>query len=198
MLFAKTKNGMIKMNNPNYILKITEDIDVYENPATPKIKKAVFAVLVVLLVASFVFGKNLFREFSLMPKVMFIVLVFGVLFSGKKETRQFPVELHFFDDRIEIHRMEVHYSGGDVKRELYIFNYEAAPVCIYSDNTRFARIKGMAHGEWYNYTKAGALEEKPERVRDMEGICYFRVSKSCDVYLPSVLKTYTPIKVEIE
>ena len=185
------------MDNPNYILKLTEDIDVYKNSASRKMKTAVFAVLMVLIAASFMLGDNLFSELPFMAKVLLIGLVVGVLFSGKKETRQFPVELHFFDDRIEIHRLEVHYSNGDIKREFYVFRYENMPVCIYSNNTRFTKIKGMAHGEWYKFKKDGTLEEKPARVRDMEGICYFRVSKTCNVNLPDVLKLHTPIQVEI-
>lgn len=186
------------MNNANYVLRMTEDIDVHKNPFNQKIKKAVLIVLAVLLVASFVLGENLFGELSFMAKVLLVGLICGVLFSGKKETKQFPVEIHFYDDRIEIHRLEVHYSNGDIKREYYVFRYEDSPVCVYSNNTRFTKIKGMAHGEWYKYTKAGELTPKPERVRDMEGLCYFRVSRLCDTYLPDELKLHSPIKVEIE
>ena len=186
------------MSKANYVLKMTEDIDVHKNPVVRRLKKTVLIVLIILFVGSFLLGTNLFSALSLVTKIILIGLIFGVLFSNNKETRQFPIELHFYDDRIEIHRLEVHYSNGDVKREYYVFRYEHSPVCIYSNNTRFAKIKGMAHGAWYRYTKTGEVRKEPDRVRDMEGICYFRVSRSCNVYLPDMLRRYTPMKIEIE
>lgn len=186
------------MATPNYILKTTEDIDVLKNPGERKIKKAILIILIVIIVASFIFGENLFGELNFMAKIILLGLVFGVLFVNKKETKQFPLELRFYEDKIEVIRHEVHYSNGDVKQEFYVFPFDGNPSCTYAERSRLTRIRGMAHGEWYKYTKDGFIAEKPERVRDMQGICYFNLSQSADVNLPNILKQYTPIKVDIE
>ena len=96
---------------------------------------------------------------------------------------------------MEVHQLEVYYPGGKRKRELYVFRYKDFPVCTYSKNTRFAKFRGMVHSEWYRYSKTGELSEKPERVSDTDGICYFNVSKCSDVYLPDELRSHSPIEV---
>lgn len=119
-------------------------------------------------------GDNLFGKLSFMAQILLIELVFGVFFFDKKEFAEFPLELHFYDDRIEIYRLQVHYSNGKVKKEFYIFKYADNPIFNYNKKSNFMIIKGIAHGEWYLYTKEGALFKKTERVRDnIEGICYF-------------------------
>lgn len=189
------------MNNneqPKYVLKTTEDIPVYKDKKLPQKKKAILVILAILIIGSFLLGDNLFGELSFMPKILLIGLVFGTLFSGKKENAQFPLELHFYDDRIEIHRLEVHYSNGTIKRELHVFKYDDTPVCVYDKRNRYVTIKGMAHGEWYLYSKDGSLSNKPERVSDTQGICYFYASETSNVDIVKEIEEHSPIKVTIE
>lgn len=164
------------MNKPNHILKTFESIKVSVNPQGDKIKKAVAIVCIVLFVGSFLLGDNLLGELSFMPRILLVGLVIGCLFSGKKEERKFPIEIHFYDDMIEVHRMEVHYSNGKVKRELHRFFLANNPQVTYDYRNKYLTIKGMAHGEWYLYSKKGELASKPERVSDTNGICYFYVA----------------------
>lgn len=90
----------------------------------------------------------------------------------------FPIELHFYDDMIEIHRMEVHYSNGKVRRELHRFFLAINPQITYDYRNKYVTIKGLAYGEWYLYSKKGELNSKPERVSDTQGICYVYVADS--------------------
>lgn len=166
------------MNNPKYILKTTESIKTAVNPQGDKLKKAVAIVCIVLFVGSFLLGDNLFGELSFMPRILLVGLVIGCLFGSKKEERSYPIELHFYDDMIEIHRMEVHYSNGKVKRELHRFFLANNPQVTYDYRNKYVTIKGLAHGEWYLYSNKGELNSKPERVSETQGICYFYVADS--------------------
>ncbi len=166
------------MSNPKYILKTSESIEISVNPRSDKVKKAVALVCIVLFVGSFLLGDNLFGELSFMPRILLVGLVIGCLFGSKKEERKFPIEIHFYDDIIEIHRMEVHYSNGEVKRELHRFFLADNPRVTYDYRNKYVTIKGLAHGEWYLYSKNGVLNSKPERVSDTKGICYFYVADS--------------------
>lgn len=186
------------MNEAKYVLKTTEEITVDANPSQAKLRKVGLVVFGILIGVSLLIGDNLFSELSFMPKVILIGLGCGLLFGGKKEDKEFPLELHFYDDRVEIFRHKVYYGVNNVKREFYVFRYEHFPFCVYSPASRFTKIKGMVRGEWYRYTKEGNVPEKPERVREMEGLCYFRVGKSAGIYLPDIIKEHSPIKVVLE
>ena len=182
------------MNSPKYILKTSESIKVAINPQGDKIKKAVAIVCIILFVGSFLLGDNLFGELSFMPRILLVGLVIGCLFSGKKEERSFPIEIHFYNDMIEIHRLEVHYSNGKVKRELHRFFLANNPEVTYDYRNKYLTIKGLAHGEWYLYSKKGELSSKPERVSDARGICYFYVADS-DIDIVREIEEHSTLRV---
>ena len=184
------------MNSPTYILKTSEAISVAVNPQGNKIKKAVAIICIILFLGSFLLGDNLFSELSFMSRILLIGLVIGCLFGGKKEDRRFPLEIHFYDDMIEVHRMEVHYSNGQVKRELHRFFLASAPQVKYDYRNKYVIIMGLAHGEWYLYSKNGQLNNVPERVKDTQGICYFYVGDN-NIDIVKEIEEHSPLKVNV-
>lgn len=182
------------MNSPKYVLKTLETIRVAVNPQGNKIKKAVAIICIILFIGSFLLGDNLFGELSFMPRILLIGLVIGCLFGGKKEDRKYPLEIHFYDDMIEVHRMEVHYGNGKVKRELHRFFLVNEPQVTYDYRNKYVTIKGLAHGEWYLYSKNGQLKNVPERVNDSQGICYFYVGDN-DIDIVKEIEEHSSLKV---
>lgn len=185
-------------NKPIYVLKTVENIFVEQNAKSTAAKKIVAVFAAILLFSSFVLGENLFGELSLMARVLLLGLVATAFVKGKKEFSAYPLELHFYEDRIEIHRLHVPYSPTKIKRELHIFKYADLPSFTYGQRTKYMTIRGIAHGEWYLFEKNGVVSSVPERVRDnVKGICYFFVGDP-SIDIVRIIEEFSPVKVTLE
>lgn len=183
---------------PKYVLRTVENIRVYKNAKAAAIKKAVGMICGVMLIGSLAFGKNLFGELSLIVEVLLLGLVIGAFVKNQKEFSPFPLELYFYEDRIEIHKPHVPYDNGKIKRELYVFKYADHPTFTYGQRTKYMTIRGIARGEWYLHTKDGTVSPTPERIREnIKGICYFFVGDP-KIDIVGEIEQHAPIKVTVE
>ena len=103
------------METPNYVLKSLENMRVPKDEKKSALKKPILIIVGVLIVGSLAFGKSLFGELSWMTQLILIAAFVGTLFSGGSKFVAYPIELHFFDDRIAIHRSYVYYGKNKIR-----------------------------------------------------------------------------------
>lgn len=185
------------MDQPKYVLKTVEMIEVPLNPKEGKRKKTVAIICAIVLVILSLLEINPLAELSPISWLLVLVLAGRYVFSRKSEQRNFPLEIHFYDDMIEVHRLEVHYSNGNVVRQLHRFFLDGNAEVRYSPGGRILTVRGMAHGEWYPYLQNGQPSTQPKRVVDRKGICVVALGDE-NVDIVREVEEHSPIKVEIE
>lgn len=185
------------MNQPKYILKTVEKMDVPLDPRGRKMKKVVGIICVIVLVILPLLGINPLEELSPISWCVLLGVASRCLLSTKSVKENFPLEIHFYDDMIEVHRLEVHYSNGKVVRELHRFFLDGNTEVRYTPGSKIVSVTGMAHGEWYPYSRNGQPCTKPKQVVDRKGICVVVLGDE-NVDIVKEVEEHSPIKVKIE
>ena len=183
---------------PNYILKFDETCFIPQESKTSWISKIAGAVLVLLLVFSFIFRVNMFAKMS----VAALVLLFWVIIKNfpSDEAVPFPVELRFYEDCLVIYR-EKHYAGKNkVWKEIAKYMYLDISDCKYLKNKSTKRIH--IYGDFYlkrwKYNKDGSLQSAPIMDKTItKGMTFFSTMLT-DVDVAGEIEAHSPIKVRIE
>lgn len=182
-------------NQPSYVLKTVENIRVPKSEKNNSIKGVIIGILVILILGSFIFRDNLFGELSWTTKIILISLVFGTLFLNNYIFKPFPIEIHFYNDHLEIHRQEVYYNKNLIRKEIYSFKYEDIKSCTYIDNYKRMEIRGNVHVDLYNYSKDKSVSNNPTISKTDIGICYFYTSAAPNVDFVKEIEEHSPVKV---
>ena len=110
----------------------------------------------------------------------------------------FPIELHFFDNRIEIYRDYVYYSKNKRRKETYIFQYSDIQQCVFNKSASRLTIKGEVYVEWFYYNKSGIVSENPDISKKELGLCYFYTNADPNVDIVKEIEEHSPISITVE
>ena len=186
------------MTEANYILKTLENMRVPKDEKASTVKRVVLIIIAILFVGSIVLGSNLFGELSWMTQVILITAFVGTLFTGGKKFVAFPMELRFYDDRVEIYRTFVYYGKNTNRKETYIFKYADIQQCVFNKSSNRMMIKGQVYVEWFNYNKAGQVSQTPDIAKTDRGLCYFYINADPSIDMVKEIQEHSPINVTVE
>lgn len=186
------------MTEANYIIKTQENMRMPKDDKANAIRKAVLIIITVLIIGSLIFGTNLFGELSRMAQVLLIIVFVRTLFTGGNELVPFPIELRFYDDRLEIYRDFVYYGKNKNRREMYIFQYSDIQQCVFNKASSHMMIKGEVYVEWFNYRKTGEASSNPTVAKKDLGLCHFYTNADSSIDVVREIQEHSPIKITIK
>ena len=187
--------------NPNYILKFNETDRKKVKDSNYFIKRALVVIIAVIVIASIIFGENLFFELSWTVRVLLVAIGVGVLFTGKAEDVPSPAELRFYDDYLVLFLHRKYYSERNIKQEYLKMKYSDITKVKYLPNTSNKRfqIYGNGHSLLYNVKKDGNLSKQPSRDKMFhEGMIYFSTNLNQNIDFIKEIEEHSPLKVEID
>ena len=192
------------MNTPKFILKDCEAVyvDQVDDPKMHNIKRAVWIIVGIIIIGSFVLGENLFGELSWTVRILLILLCVGTLFSTHREKEPFPIEIRFYDDYLEIYREKRYYSGvlNNVfyRNETAKFFYADIKQIQYRTQSRRMNFIGVFEGTYYTYNKDGSLPKTPSYHKKPDGIFWFCTDFLECPNIVGIIEEYCPVKVTVE
>lgn len=182
----------------NYILKTQENMRMPKNERANTVKKVILTIIVILLVGSIVLKSNLFGELSWITQVILVTTFASTFFTGGSKFVPFPMELRFYDDRLEIYRTFVYYGKNKKRKEIYIFKYADIQQCVFNKSSSRMIIKGQVYVEWFNYNKASVVSQTPDIAKTDMGLCYFYTNADLSVDFVKEIQEHSPINVTVE
>lgn len=192
------------MNTAKDILKFNEGIlqPKKVNNSIDIIRNIVIGIVFIIIVASILFGENIFLELNWVIQIFLVALVirFIILTDGKVDVPS-PVEIIFYDDYFVVHRPKVWRGKNRLRQESDIMNYDQVTRIKYISESRRFHIYGTYTGKYYKYTKQGGLEATPYYDKVVQdGMLFFstRCTEEDDNLIMDVLSKYIPDKLEIK
>lgn len=190
------------MKEPNYVIKTVETIwkRVNTGQKMKVVDKIVIAIVLILVLGSCFFRENLFSEMSIGAIALLIGLLLKVNFFGSKNVMyESEIELRFYDDYFIVYRPKRYYDKRVTRREYNKMYYKDITKCYYKTQMQILYFIGDVDTEWYNYTKEGAIPEKPTRKMLCKGgMQYMSTRLMPDVYaVIKEIEEHSPIRVEI-
>ncbi|MFS0675158.1 hypothetical protein [Ornithinibacillus sp. 179-J 7C1 HS] len=187
------------MEKPNYVLKANEGVIVPKNENFRMIKKAVWIVVIVIVIGSIIFQDDLFGELSWSGRIMLVVLALGLSFAGGNKRVPSPFEIQFYDDYLIVYREKKYYNKNLIRKEYDKFFYKDITKCQYRAQTKQINIYGVIEGIRYKYRKDGTLPEKPNYHRTTNGgISWFYTTESPEIDFVTEIEKHSPVKVVVE
>lgn len=188
------------MNSPLYILRFNEAVWVPKNGdgKTGKLKVAVWIIVAIIVIASFVFQESIFKQLSWPVRFMLIALCIGSLFVGGKKKVPSAMEVQFYKDYLIVFRNKHYYSNSVSRKEFDKFKYSDIKQIQFRTVTKRVNIFGVVEGTWYNYKKDGSLPAEPTYHKVTDSICYFYTDFASDIDFVSEFESNCPIKVTID
>ncbi len=175
---------------PVYILKTTEKIQEVQNPKRAMARHWIGGAAAVLLLASMVIGRQLLGTATMAVQIaLFAVFVIGAV-QGKKIAVSHPLELHFFEDRLEVRRFRVPGKKG-LWDETHVFAFADSPGITHGSKTRYVAIRGKARTEYVS------AEGKPARTQKGFELCGF-VPEDGALDIVSEIETHSPLIVRVQ
>lgn len=188
------------MNNneqPKYVLKFNETVRKTVKDINYRIKMAVIIIIAGIKLGSIIFQKNLFKELNPTARITLICLVMRVMFTGKTENINSPIEIRFFDDYLIIYREKRFYSEKVSRKEFNKFLYNDITNCEFDSNRKRFNFIGKIDATWYDYNKYGGLPQNPTYHRIVDGgICYFYTVLEPELDIIKEIEIHSPIKVK--
>lgn len=188
------------MQEPNYILKANEAVIVPKanTGGIAKIRTAIWIIVAIIIIGSFVLGNNIFSELSWTVRALLISLVIGTFFINTSERVPSPFEMWFYDDCLVLYREKHFYSKKITRKEYDKFFYKDIRECQYQARTKRINISGVVEGIWYNYRKDGSLPSEPSYHKTTDSIRYFYTTFAREIDFVKEIESHSPIKVNIE
>lgn len=190
------------MEDSNYVIKTNEAVlmPTKVNKGKIVLRNCIWIVISIVFIGSFLFGINLFSEFSWTTRILLILLVvrFG-FYSGEKEYMPSPTELHFYDDYLVLYLPRRYYSSRVTRKQINTMNYNEISKCVYKTKSNRIQIYGDGKSIWYNYNKDGSIPKKPTEERCFsQGMIYFDTQLSTDINFKNEIENHSPLQVIIE
>jgi hypothetical protein len=192
---------MLMENNeqPNYVLSFNEGVLVPKKNKYSFMKKAVIAIIVILVIGSIIFQDNLFLELDWTTRILLIGIALSVLFTGGSQRVSSPMEIQFYNDYLILYREKRYYSKKVTRKMFDKFYYKDISQCQYKTTSKRINIFGTVEGIWFNYNKDGSLPDKPTYHRTtVGGIDYFYTSQEPNIDFVKEIEAHSPIKVIVE
>ena len=188
------------MNDALYVLSFNEAVYVPKNKNNKQhyIKIAVWVIVGIIIIASFIFKDNMFKQLSWTARVLLISLCIGTFFIGGTEKVPSAIEIQFYNDYLIVYRNKHYYSKRVTRREYDKFNYNDIKQIQIRTVTKRINIYGIVEGTWYNYKKDGTLPIEPTYHKTTDSICYFYIDFAENIDFASIFESYCPNKVIIE
>lgn len=190
------------MEEPNYVLRTNESVLMpgEESKWESILRKAVLAIIAIIIVASIIFQENLFLELSIISRILLILLTIKVIFFGLKRVETpSPIELRFFDDRLQYYSPRRFFSKRNIRRQFKTLKYEDITKIVYKKSYHMIKIYGDGISVWYSYDKDDNLPDQPTEVRNAkDGMIYFSARQAPDADFVREFEDHTPLKVTVE
>lgn len=184
-------------SKPNYVLRFNEGalVPKKNSSSLQKLRPYILVVIAIILIASFVFGENLFGELSGLARGILLSLAFGTLFSVTDERVPKPVELWFFNEYLIIYRKHHFYSKKLSRLEYDKIYYKDISSCEFRAKTQRINIYGIFEGKWYDYNKDGSVSAEPSYHKTKNTICYFYTMFSNSEMIIKEIESHSPIRI---
>ncbi len=195
-----TRFSYISME-PNYVLKTNEAVLMpqKDNSKIHRIKVAVWVIVAVIVIASFVLGISVFSEISWTARCLLIALAIGTCFIGPKRVNvPSPIELQFFDDYLILYRPKRYYNARVTRREINRMYYSEISKCLFKSESQRLHIYGTVHAKWFNYKKDGSICETPTYDRDVKDTLLYISTRCSDADFVSEIEKHSPLTVLTE
>lgn len=188
------------MNNPKYIFK-TYDAELRKeetNKGISIVKKVVWTIVGIIIIASIIFQENIFMGLSSTSRVFLILLVLYTFSMGSKTIWvRTPIELQFFDECLIIYRPNYLYDKKNTRREFNTIKYSEISSILYIEESKRININGTVKALWYTIDAQGNVSDLPmynKRVENGMQCIEGRFMENLDIL--DILKKYTNIKIE--
>lgn len=186
---------------PNYVLKFNETDRKKIKDKNYFIKKIIVIIIGIIVIASIIFGENLFLELSWTARILLIALALGVLFTGKSEDVPSPAELRFYDNYLVLFLHRKYYSDRCIRQEYLEMKYNDITKVKYLPNTSNKRFQIYGNGRslHYDVKQDGSLSKEPSRDKlFQEGMIYFSTNLNQNIDFIKEIEDHSPLKVEID
>ena len=183
---------------PKYTMHLTEAkwCPPDKHTKTGRIRTAVWIIVLIIMIASFIFKENIFMELSWTARILLISLCINLpLFWHEK--KPFEMELYFYDDKLILYREKTYCVLSIYRKETYIIPYSGIKELVYRSETKRFNILGIIEGICYNYKKNGSLPEKPNYHKTTDSIEYFYTDFLDVDEVIKAFETYSNINVAI-
>ena len=189
------------MLKPNHVLKTDEAVLVptKDKSSSHKIKVAVWTILAICLLLSFVFRENVFGDLNWTTRWLLIALALGTCFIGPKKTNvPSPIEIWFYDDYLVLYRPKRYYSFRISRCEINKMNYKDITQCLYKTESHRIHFYGTVEAKWFNFNKKGEMSREPTYNRVVKDTLLFISTRCSNVDFVSEIEGHSPIVVTIE
>lgn len=186
------------MQGPYYIFRSYENMRVHKNEKKSVWKIVVAVLCGIILVLSFIFGEFIFFELSWISRILLIGTIITVIFSDKKVFKPMPIELRFFNDRIEVFRQCVYYDRKTRKKQIYIVPYSKVTKCVFNQSANRLSFEGLFNRYDFTYDKNGVIPQKPDMPATEWKLLYFYTNADPRVNFIQEIESHSPIKIIIE
>lgn len=188
------------MDKPNHILNFKETVlvPVEEGNVKKFVRIAIWIIVCILILGSFVFQDNLFLEMGWATRILLIIL--AVLFSfRKKEYIPSSISLQFYEDYLIIYQPRRWYSNQEIRKQFGKMYYKDITKCKYLMKSKRIQIYGKGVSRWKTYNKDGSIKNKHTIVRDFEnGMFYFNTSMAENIDFVYEIESHSPLRIVLE
>lgn len=190
------------MQNPLFTVKSYELIRVPKKELKPiqyKLRNVVWAIVVVLILSSFLFKENMFSSISWVSRVLLILLAISVSYHGGYKRVKSQFEIWFYDDRMVFYRPKIYYDYKTTRLEYNTFYYTDVSKIVFRPETCRFNIEGKFLAQWYNYDlKSDTVVSKPKKNKEIDSLVWFYPDTADNIDFVSIFEHYTKHKVEIQ
>lgn len=160
----------------------------------------IWIVLGIILLASIMFGDNLFSELSSSVKWLLVSLILGTFFVKPKNINaESEIQIQLYEDYFVLYRPKRYYGKRMTRKEYNKVKYNEINSIEYRQQKNMFVIKANIDTLWYKYDKKGNVLEKPIQAKTIEnGLLYFNTMFIDVDSLINELETFIPIKVKID
>lgn len=185
------------VEQPKYVLRFNEAVLVAKESKIITIRRSIWVIAAIIIIASFIFRENMLRELSWPVRVILFSLCIGTLFIPGRERKPFPMEVRFYDSYLVVYREKYVYSKRLSRKMIDKFMYSDIHEIMFRKRAQRINIYGVVEGIWYNYNRDGTLPEAPTYHKTTDSISYFYTMFAQDVDFVKEFERHCPVKVTI-
>lgn len=161
-------------------------------------KKMVWILIILFIIISLYFHKNIFMELAFGTRLLLIVISVAILGTAyATEKTPSPFEIRFYEDYMVVYREKYYYDRDLSRKEYDKFFYKDIERIQYKKSIERYNIYGLVEWEYWNYKKDGTLSQKSDGHKKVKSMCSFYTSNLTNVDYKKWFELYTSVKVTI-